>query len=52
MPNRRRHYGATLARVKQFFGLVQVFSAPAGFRGRDERIAVTLRSIDWERIVA
>ncbi|MEN9666275.1 MAG: hypothetical protein RLZZ326_2638 [Planctomycetota bacterium] len=50
--NRRRHYGATLARVKQFFAHVQVFSAPAGFRGRDARIAVTLRSIDRERIVA
>lgn len=41
---RRRHYGATLARVKQFFALVQVFSGTAEFRGRDAPIAVTLRS--------
>lgn len=49
LPSRRRHYGATLARVKQFFALGQVFSGPQEFCGRDARIAVTLRSIDRER---
>ena len=49
LPFRRRHYGATLARVKQFFALSPVFSGPQEIRGRDARIAVTLRSIDRER---
>ena len=48
-PFRRRHYGATLARVKQFLALSPVFSGPQEIRGRDARIAVTLRSIDRER---
>ena len=40
---RRRHYGATLARVKQFFLPCQVFSRSAEFPGQQAAIAGTVR---------